>query len=67
MMAINSTNKHIKVSYHWICEQVQLGHIKTEWVPSKENVADLFTKGLPGPQHRYLVDKLGLINLAAAR
>jgi hypothetical protein len=66
-MAINSTNKHIKVSYHWIREQVQLGHIKTEWVPSKENVADVFTKGLPGPQHRYLVDKLGLINLAAAR
>ena len=66
-MAINPTNKHIKVSYYWICKQVQLGHIKTNWVPSKENVADLFTKGLPGPQHRYLVDKLGLINLVAAR
>jgi hypothetical protein len=65
-MAINSTNKHIKISYHWICKQVQPGHIKTEWVASKENAADVFTKGLPGSQHRYLVDKLGLINLAAA-
>jgi hypothetical protein len=55
-MVINSINKHIKVLYHWIRKQIQLGHIKTEWVPSKENVADVFTKRLLGPQHQHLLE-----------
>jgi hypothetical protein len=66
-MVINSTNKHIKVLYHWICKQIQLEHIKTEWILSKKNVADMFTKGLLGLQHWHLVGKLDLINLVAAR
>ncbi|XP_070005351.1 uncharacterized mitochondrial protein AtMg00810-like [Nicotiana sylvestris] len=39
------------------------GLIKTEYVGTKEQLADVLTKGLPRAQHEYLVSKLGLLNI----
>jgi hypothetical protein len=47
--------KHIGVAYHSVREWVARGLISPTYVNTKENVADLFTKPLPGPvfaQHR---------------
>jgi hypothetical protein len=40
--------KHIEIRYHYIREQIELGTIKLYYVPTKDNVADMFTKNL-GP------------------
>jgi len=38
--------KHIEIRYHYIREQIELGTIKLYYVPTKDNVADMFTKNL---------------------
>ena len=40
--------KHIEIKYHYIHEQIELGHIKLYHVPTNKNVADMLTKNL-GP------------------
>lgn len=39
--------------------------LKTQYISSKEQLADLLTKGLGRPQHKYLVGKLGVLNVFA--
>jgi hypothetical protein len=41
--------KHINVAYHFVRERLALGHIVLQYVPTKENVADVLTKPLPNP------------------
>ena len=38
--------KHIAIKYHFIQDQVSNGTIKIVYCPTKEMVADMFTKGL---------------------
>jgi len=38
--------KHIDVKHHFIKEHVELGMVAFEYIPSNENLADLFTKPL---------------------
>ncbi|XP_022041549.1 uncharacterized mitochondrial protein AtMg00810-like [Helianthus annuus] len=39
--------KHIELDIHFVHEQVQRGHIRVLHVPSRHQIADIFTKGLP--------------------
>ena len=42
--------KHVvKLSYHYLRFEVLRGNIKIQWVPTKDQVADLLTKALPKP------------------
>lgn len=50
--------KHIEIKYHYIREQIELGHIKLYHVPTNENVADMLTKNL-GP-NEYLKHRQAL-------
>ncbi|KAH9119485.1 hypothetical protein LEN26_011626 [Aphanomyces euteiches] len=56
----HSRTKHIDVRYHFVRERIQLQELRLEYVPSKDNVADLFTKPLPAAVFLPLRDKLGL-------
>jgi len=38
--------KHIDVQHHFIKDQVKCGNITFQYIPSSENIADLFTKSL---------------------
>nr|XP_016504064.1 PREDICTED: uncharacterized mitochondrial protein AtMg00810-like [Nicotiana tabacum] len=38
--------KHIEIDCHFIREKIQQGMVKTEYIPTKEQPADMFTKGL---------------------
>ena len=42
--------KHIDVKYHATRDYVAKKHIEVSYIPSNQNIADLFTKPLPGPK-----------------
>eukprot|EP00253_Pinus_taeda_P022908 PITA_22908 len=44
---MHSKTRHVPIKYHFLCEQVLEQKVKLENVPSKEQVADIFTKPLP--------------------
>ena len=37
-------SKHIDIKYHFIRSEIQSGTVKLEYVPTEDNVADIFTK-----------------------
>jgi hypothetical protein len=56
----HARTKHIDIRYHFIRELVECGKLALTWIPSADNVADIFTKALPAPQHKLLASRLGL-------
>jgi len=57
----HSKTKHIAIKYHFLREQVQDQMVKLDYVPSKENIADIFTKPLTRDSFEYLREKLGVL------
>ena len=55
--------KHARVARHYIKQSIEEGFIIPQYTPSLEQVADIFTKGIPGPQFLALVSKLGMTNI----
>jgi hypothetical protein len=53
--------KHIEVRHHYIRERVAEGKIKLMYVPTTDQVADIFTKSLCRVQHEKLTRSLGLV------
>jgi hypothetical protein len=37
-------SKHIDIKYHFIRSEIQVGIISLEYVPTEDNIADVFTK-----------------------
>ena len=61
---MHSKTKHIAIKYHFVRELVQDKEIRLEYVHSKEQIADIFTKPLPKDAFLYLRCKLGAIPLS---
>lgn len=57
--------KHIEIDCHFIRNALEEGVITPVHVPTRDQVADIFTKALGGPQFEYLSGKLGMVNLHA--
>jgi len=57
--------KHIEIDCHFIREKIISGDIKTEFVNSSDQLADIFTKPLRGPRISYICNKLGTYDLYA--
>jgi hypothetical protein len=58
---MHSKTKHIPIKYHFVREQVAEKNIKLEYVGTKEQIADIFTKPLPREAFEYLRQKLGIL------
>ncbi len=43
----HARTKHIEVHYHYVTERFSAGEISLAYVPTQDNIADLFTKALP--------------------
>ena len=52
--------KHIDLHYHFVREAVEQGKVKMEYIPTSENVADIFTKALAKPKFLEFVGNLSL-------
>ena len=52
--------KHIDICYHFIREAVEDGQIRTNYVPTDQNPADIFTKPLSKTKFHGFVAGLGL-------
>ncbi|GJX03534.1 uncharacterized mitochondrial protein-like protein, partial [Tanacetum coccineum] len=52
--------KHIDLDYHFVRELVASGKLYTKFIPTKLQVADIFTKSLPHPQFEYFRSLLRL-------
>ncbi|KAD3642035.1 hypothetical protein E3N88_31259 [Mikania micrantha] len=50
--------KHIELDFHFIRELVSSGKLHTKFVPTKLQVADIFTKSLPRHQFEFFRDRL---------
>ena len=53
--------KHIDIAYHFLRDLVESGTLNITYVPSRENLADLFTKGLTRVLHTELTHGLGVM------
>eukprot|EP00253_Pinus_taeda_P023654 PITA_23654 len=62
---MHSKTKHIPIKYHFLHEQVLEQKVKLEYVPSKEQVADILTKPLPREAFEYLRKKLGVVDASS--
>ena len=59
---LHSKTKHISIKYHFLREQVTNRVVQLNFIPSTEQIADIFTKPLPKTQFEYLRQKLGIIS-----
>ena len=60
---MHTKTKHIAIKYHYVRELVEDKEVKMEYVNSKEQIVDIFTKPLPKDAYEYLRGKLGVIPL----
>jgi Reverse transcriptase (RNA-dependent DNA polymerase) len=50
--------KHIDIKYHYIHDEVKSGRVRLQWIPTTQQLADVLTKALNGPQHAELSRQL---------
>ena len=63
---MHTKTKHIAIKYHFLRELLQDKEVILEYVNTKEQIVDIFTKPLPKDAFLYLRGKLGVIPLFEA-
>lgn len=54
----HARTKHVEIDYHYIREQVMAKHLDLHFVGSCDQIADIFTKGLPVSRFLFLKSRL---------
>ena len=65
-LVMHAKNKHIAITYHYVRELVEDKQVKMEYIHTKEQIADIFTKPLPKDSYEYVRGKLGVKPLTQA-
>jgi hypothetical protein len=61
-LVMHSKTNHIPIKYHFLREQVAEKNIRVEYVGTKEQVADIFTKPLPREAFEYICQRRRVIS-----
>ena len=59
----HTRTKHIDIRYHFLREHVMSGAIELYFVPTDQQIANIFTKPLDESTFSRLVGELGMLNL----
>jgi hypothetical protein len=59
---MHSKTKHIPIKYHFLQEQVREKNIRVEYVGTKEQVEEIFTKPLSRESCKYLHQRIEVIS-----
>ena len=54
--------KHLRIDCHYTRDKLLEGFLQTSYVPSRDQLADLFTKPLGELHHNFLISRLGLVD-----
>lgn len=57
----DARTKHVEIDYHFVRERVTAGELNVNFLSTKDQVADIFTKPLPRPRFAELRVKLGIV------
>ena len=60
-LVFHARTKHIEVHYHYVRERLSAGEISLAYVPTQDNLANLFTKALPHEKFKAFRKALGLL------
>ncbi|GKA55780.1 hypothetical protein Tco_0754852 [Tanacetum coccineum] len=60
---LHLSTKHIDIRYHFIRDHILKGDIKLHFIPTKYQLADIFTKPLNEPTFTRLKAELGMLNI----
>jgi hypothetical protein len=60
-IVFHDKSKHIEIRYHYICDMVQRGALKLQYISMDEQVVDVLTKPLSRVKFEYFRDKLGIV------
>ncbi|CAL2238360.1 unnamed protein product [Prunus armeniaca] len=55
--------KHIEIDYHVVRERIRSGVISTAYVPTGQQLANIFTKPLGQSAFRSLLGKMGVLDI----
>lgn len=58
----HSRTKHIDIAHHFLRDLITQGEINTVYVNTRDNLADLFTKGLSRDLHEDLTARIGILS-----
>jgi hypothetical protein len=58
-------SKHIEIKYHYIRDMVQRKAVHVQYLPTHEQIADIFTKPLARTKFEYFHERLGLVENAS--
>ena len=61
----HNRTKHVEIDRHFIKEKIEEGQVCMPFVPSKQQIADILTKGLSKTSFDFLISKLGMIDIYA--
>ncbi|XP_026417101.1 uncharacterized protein LOC113312572 [Papaver somniferum] len=59
----HARTKHIEIDYHFVRERVARKQLHVKFVSSRDQLADIFTKGLPSPRFQFIRHKLHIRQL----
>ena len=55
--------KHMEIDWHFIENRIENSEVQLVYNPTKEQLADILTKALLGPNFKELCNKLGMYNM----
>ena len=60
---LHSREKHIEIKHHFIRDHVQNGIVDLQFVPTDDQLVDIFTKPLTEERLILLISQLGMISI----